>query len=142
MKRFAVVTILFAFLVGCAQPYKRYGAPGLGGGYADVKIQEGIYEIKFANVQNRDLQRARDFCLLRASEVTLEEGYSFFMLLTKDHSPVKRKHDLFPLVQTHVGDTAYLTIRCLRSKPDVGLETIIFDAYEVKSNLKRKYKIK
>src|SRR5581483_1441512 len=68
-----------AILSACATatPYQ----PLKGGeGYAEQKLEANRYRIAFAANSATPREKARDYVLLRAAELTLEQGYDYFVL--------------------------------------------------------------
>lgn len=49
-------------------------------GFHDKRISSNMFKITYNGTAFGDLQKTIDFCLLRCSEVTLENGFSFFTL--------------------------------------------------------------
>jgi len=63
-------------ITGCVH----YGPAGSSGiGFSDQPLSPGIYSVVFAHPFGRRNQIA-DLALLRASQVTLEEGYGYFII--------------------------------------------------------------
>lgn len=138
-----------------------YQQVGFTGGYSDTKIQEGIYRIEFKGNKRTSEERASNLALLRASEVALENGYNYFILLdgaTKSNVSIRSD----PNSQSHMsgnvspggsfsastystGGGTYsvskpqstLVIQCYKKKPNTN--TTVFNATEVKTNISSKY---
>jgi hypothetical protein len=81
MIRIACAALMFcAVLAGCVTPtpYGPAARPG-GPGYAETAIESNRYRVTFnANAGGR--QRAEDFALRRAAELTLQQGYDWFIV--------------------------------------------------------------
>jgi hypothetical protein len=78
MKRLALVLVLFA-TAACATnasyaPAERAGGPG----FASTRIEDTRYRVTFNGAPNAEA--ASDFVLLRAAEITLENGYDWFVV--------------------------------------------------------------
>ena len=79
--RFLTVVTALVLLVACATPYHKSSPIG---GYKDEQTGPQTYQVTFtANLYTSD-QRMNNVLLLRASEVTLREGYEKFTVLQKD----------------------------------------------------------
>lgn len=79
MKIFTVLFLLLSLgLAGCATGYARHGFTG---GYSDMKLQDDIYRVAFNGNAYCSGGRAEDFTLLRCAELTLEQGYKYFIII-------------------------------------------------------------
>ncbi|GBD98829.1 hypothetical protein BMS3Abin07_00856 [bacterium BMS3Abin07] len=65
-------------LISCATPYQK---TGFSGGYSDIKLQENIFKVDFRGNGYTRVERATDLCLLRCAEITLENGYKYFVIV-------------------------------------------------------------
>jgi len=77
MKRI-LATLLLLGLVGCATGYQ---PKSFTGGYTDMKLQDNIYRVTFKGNGYSSMERAGDFALLRSAEVTIQNGYKYFIVL-------------------------------------------------------------
>lgn len=78
MKRVLAVCVSTAVgLAGCATAYQR---DGLTGGFSETQLDENVWRVKFVGNGYTDDQTAEEFALLRSAELTLEKGYSHFVL--------------------------------------------------------------
>ena len=75
-----LVLLPLALLAACATatPYKRMEKDGLG--YGDQKLEDNRYRVFFAGNSRTPRETVEDFVLYRAAEVTLENGYDYFVL--------------------------------------------------------------
>jgi hypothetical protein len=64
--------------VGCATPYQQ---SGYRGGFTETRLAPDIFAISFAGNSFTSPERVSDFALLRAAELTLNNGYNRFTLL-------------------------------------------------------------
>ncbi len=173
--RTVLVLLLCLGLVGCATGYARHG---FSGGYSDMKLQDDIFRVMFSGNAFCGRGRAEDFTLLRCAELTLEQGYRYFIIIDEKSeistssytSPVTAETrgsiiDTTPVTTggnvtivggsaTYSGKTTYSggqthslhkpstcnTIKCFREKPNIA--TMVYDAEQVKRNLKRAHRIK
>ncbi len=158
-----MIKLIFVFislvLMGCATGYQK---DGLGGGFKDTKISEDLYRISFQGNAYTDRQQAADYALLRAAEVTTENGFNYFAILDEregsqtihyvspSSTDVKGtfRGNQFSGTTTQTGGQSYLfnlpnqrfIIRTFKTKP--GIEGIVYDANEVITNLRQQYGIK
>jgi hypothetical protein len=78
MRLKAAATLAVAALVAsCATPY---GQQGLSGGYADEKIDETHYRVKFHGNGYATSDRVWAFWMYRCAELTNEKGYTHFSI--------------------------------------------------------------
>lgn len=69
-----------ALVAACATstPYKPMEKDGLG--YGDQRLEENRYRVWFAGNSRTPREAVEDYVLYRAAEVTLENGYDYFVL--------------------------------------------------------------
>ena len=70
-------------LSACATPYQK---TGLGGGFSETQLSENIFQVNFKGNSYTSTQRAADFALLRSAELTLKNGYKYFVLSDSNNS--------------------------------------------------------
>lgn len=70
-----LVAGLLVGLAACSTPLYKQASGPYGLGYSEAALEEGRYRITF---RARDLATAYDFALLRAAELTLAKGYTWF----------------------------------------------------------------
>lgn len=78
MTRLTVLLSLAASLIGCATQYQ---AQGLSGGYSETQLGENIFRVSFRGNGYTRGERAADFALLRSAEVTIENGFRYFVIV-------------------------------------------------------------
>jgi len=83
--------VIFAnllFLVGCVTPYQQ---KGFRGGYSDFQMAEDVFNVEFSGNAFASKQTVLKYLLRRSSELTLESGYKYFVVLdSKDTSTITR----------------------------------------------------
>lgn len=95
MNRFFVV-LCAAALAACATatPYQpAVGAQGAGYGYAEKRIEDNRYAITFNGNSLTERETVEGYLLYRAAELTLEQGYDYFIVAqraTDDNSRLMR----------------------------------------------------
>ncbi len=77
MEKAGIIMILL-ILTGCATPYQRIG---LSGGYEDTRLGDDLFMVSFRGNGYTSATRVFDMTLRRASEITIENGYSYFTIL-------------------------------------------------------------
>jgi len=78
IKTLSVALALLA-LFGCASPTRYERAEGYDQGYSDQRLAENRYRVTFRGNSSTQREVVEDYLLLRAAEVTLEAGYSWFV---------------------------------------------------------------
>ena len=74
-----ILTVLLCLgLAGCATGYH---SKGFTGGYSNMKLQDNIFKVTFRGNAYSSMERTGDFALLRSAEITIENGYKYFVVL-------------------------------------------------------------
>ena len=127
MKRILTVLLCLS-LVGCATGYH---GKGLTGGYSNMKLQDNIFKVTFNGNAYLSMEKAKDFALLRSAEITIENGYKYFVVLEANGSMK---------IASYITPAANMTIECFRDKP-AHVKGMIYDAGQIKTNIKKAYNI-
>jgi hypothetical protein len=69
-----------ALLAGCATPYKSADA---GKGYSDFRITTDVFAVSFRGSAGTFEETVDRYLLRRASELTLEHGFTYFVILSE-----------------------------------------------------------
>jgi hypothetical protein len=161
-----LLTVLFVIILmsGCATGY---GPAGIKGGYSDNKLQDDVYQVSFKGNAYTGSEKAKDYALLRASEIALKNDYKYFIVLdgkdsvkvttyttplqaqTNGNIQMNGNTGSFDGTTSFSGGETYaynkprtsLTIKCFKEKPTT-IEAFIYDAVQIKENLSSKYGIK
>lgn len=75
---FLSIAAPFAFLASCATPYS---STGFAGGYSDTQLAPDAFRITFSGNGFTSPDRAQDFALLRAADLTLGHGFRYFAIV-------------------------------------------------------------
>jgi hypothetical protein len=78
----AIVSLLIA---GCSTAYH---STGLTGGFKDMQLATNVWRISFQGNAYTSAERAWDFAMLRACELTQQNGYPRFAVATENNSVV------------------------------------------------------
>src|ERR1700687_6234016 len=76
------LVILITLPVGCATDYK---SQSFRGGYSEVRLDENVFNVRFAGNAYTSPEKAADFCLLRCAEIAIANGYSYFFIVDSSH---------------------------------------------------------
>ncbi len=161
--RLTTSAILCAAIVGgsgCAASYHA----GEKEGFSDIRLGQDVFSINFQGNAFTSAKRTEDFAMLRAAEVTAENGFLFFAILRAENTTSVRSHTV-PGVAAYSGAGTYaggtgtyagsgaavppqtsttvtarssLLIQCYAEKPDA---VPVLEAAVVKDSIKGKYKI-
>ena len=96
------LTFLFGLLIAgiltaCSSQPEYRRANGSGFGYTEQQISEDQYRINF-KARGDDTGQATDFAMLRASELTIEKGYDWFDIASRE--TLVNREQVTPAVQT------------------------------------------
>lgn len=73
---------IITILSGCSTTYK---STGLTGGYSDTRLSSDIFQVSFRGNGFTSREKASDFSLLRAAELTIQNGFNYFIILNKEN---------------------------------------------------------
>lgn len=71
---------IMLLLSACATGYQEYGSFGQQG-YSETQLAEDMFRVSFKGNDVTEMERAQDFTLLRSAELTLNNGYSHFIIV-------------------------------------------------------------
>lgn len=161
MKIFFTV-VLLVLLSGCATAYQ---PKSFSGGYSETRLGENIFQVSFRGNGYTSRERAADFNLLRSAEVTLENGFRYFVIVdSQKHSDVGAYTTPSTsyttgsaygsgnyaygsaTTTTYGGQTYFISkpsatnmILCFKEKP--AMDALVLDAEFVAKSIKDKYGI-
>ncbi|MBW7895673.1 MAG: hypothetical protein H3C27_11210 [Opitutaceae bacterium] len=163
MRTILTVTLVISLLLtGCATSYQ---SSGFTGGYSETKLAPDVVRVVFHGNGYTRQERAQDLALLRAAELTLEAGCSYFVVISKNSDTKAQSFTTAGTSHTTgsayvVGNKAYysgqtthypgqtvtfykpktgILVQFLKEKPSEGF---VFDAAFLVEELKKKYGIK
>ena len=79
MKLLVATIVLMTALSGCATTYQ---SEGFSGGFNETRYAADVFEVSFKGNGYTSEQRASDLALLRSADLTLQNGYQFFAIIT------------------------------------------------------------
>jgi hypothetical protein len=159
--QYLIIVCMLTLLTSCASPYQ---PNRLGGGFSDTQLSPDVFRIYFRGNAFTSMQRAQDFALLRAAELSLQNGCSYFAVVnessstshvsftTPGHTETTGSGLIYGNNISYTGRTTYypgqiynfykpntgLLIRCFAQKPE---NIFTFDAAFMERSLGRKYGI-
>ena len=144
------LVVISLFLAACATQYQNQG---FSGGFSENQLSDDTFDVVFNGNGYTSRQRASDLNLLRSAELSLESGFSHFIILDRSAS-VDRSTSVTTsntvvtggygsINATSFGTTIPIAkpssrnrIRCFKEKPE-GIFS--YDAQIVYKNLSEKY---
>jgi hypothetical protein len=158
----AIVVLPFLLLSSCATSYQ---STGFAGGYTDTQLAPDAFRIGFQGNGFTSSDRAQDFALLRAADVTLSHGFRYFGIVNEANSGTMSSitvpgQSYTSASVTGYGNSAYgtavttfvpptsipifkpksgLLIRCFADRPE---GAYVFDARFLSNSIRTKYRIK
>lgn len=76
MKTLLIVVV--AMLAGCATGYQ---SRGFTGGFSETRLDEQVYRISFQGNGFTSAEKASDYTLMKAAELTAVAGYAYFVIM-------------------------------------------------------------
>lgn len=89
MSRLLLLALLAGTLAACGGP-AAYKPIQNGVGYGDQKLEANRYRVWFAGNSRTPRETVENFVLYRAAEITLEQGYDYFVLSDRSTEGEKR----------------------------------------------------
>jgi len=76
-----ISTLFILLFSGCST---KYGQQSFKGGYSETRLSENIFIVTFKGNAFISKEEVSDYLLLRNSELTLNNGYKYFAIVTDD----------------------------------------------------------
>lgn len=157
MKKLIGLIMLSIWLMACATPYQ---AKGITGGYSDERVSADTFIVKFQGNGHTTMDMANALVLLRACDLTIENGDSYFSIdderqytdtgsythpgsITTSGSFRHGRYNSFttysqPSTSTWETPRTEILIKCYKDKP-FGISC--FEAIELKRRIRAKHGI-
>lgn len=121
--KYLCLVALVVFLGGCATAYQRKSFFS-GGGFSEIATGTDSFVVTFKGNSFTDKDRVAKLSLLRASEITLQNGYRFFVVLNQEDlsSNSHTRHSvlggvIFSRPYTEPGTS--IRIKCFKEDPSL-----------------------
>lgn len=126
-----------------------------GVGYQSSQINNNEYNVTYTGTQSTNIKKVNDFVLLRSAEITLEQGYKYFVIIDAKNNRNQSGHNQSDLNVVNdrnygVGQTgswsnlsgtvdrkSEMTIMLYNKKPD----SIAYDANIILTAIRNEYGI-
>ena len=86
-----VSAVVLTALLGCATPYQRQGFTG---GYSERPLNDRSYVVAFDGNGYTSRSRVQEYLLRRCAELTIAQGYSYFIVLDENASAQRYRSKL------------------------------------------------
>jgi hypothetical protein len=108
MKQLLQIFGVALLVTACASSGGRYMAADEQGDYGsfESKLENNRYRVVYTS-RGANLDRARDYALLRASELTLQNGYNWFEIVSRDTDIRERDNHNQAVATMRVHATTY-----------------------------------
>lgn len=90
--RAAIAGAMLAGLAACATPTPYQPAIDTPYGFAEQRIEPDRYRVTFSGNTITDRETVENYLLLRAAELTLQQGYEYFRVVTRDTDAETRQY--------------------------------------------------
>lgn len=115
------IIIFTTFLSGCATAYQKEGF--FNGGYSEIVAGPDSFIVTFRGNSSTSRERVSKLSLLRASELTLQNGYKYFVILSSSDAS-SRTSVSTPLYGTYYTSTyeqpgSSIRIKCFKKDPNL-----------------------
>lgn len=132
-----VLVFLTLFLSGCVTRYKPYSFFNCGG-YSEIKTTEDSYIVEFQGNALTSKGEVIQYALLRAAELTRENGYAYFCVQSTNDNTQRSTYGNTYGSSIHLNTVEHpgvvITINCFKDKPQ-GIAVIDAADY-IKRNMK------
>lgn len=75
--------VVFALLAGCATGYQ---SKGFTGGFTETRLDEQVYRVSFQGNGFTSMEKASDYTLMKAAELTAMAGYKYFVIMDSQNT--------------------------------------------------------
>ena len=88
MNHFFYLFIFILYITGCQSTTLYKQAEDGRFGYSDTKLDEKIYRVNFKGNSITSRETVETYMMYRVAQLTHEEGYEYFKILSRDHKTV------------------------------------------------------
>jgi hypothetical protein len=152
-----LAVLVLTLLTACATTYQ---PQAFTGGYSQTQLAENVFKVTFKGNAHLDRETASDYALLRSAEVTLENGFKYFVIVdaqqysknlsyttpTTTYGSAYGNGGYAQGIATTYGGQSFLfskptstnVIICLNEKPD----SFVYEAEFIVRSIKQKYQMR
>ena len=135
MCKFLISCAVALSISGCVTfetPYQHHNE-WTGGGFDELQLSENSWKVSFKATEFDDIDRMEDLCWLRFAELTINNGYKYFSVVTRDNTS-----EVGSYTTTTPSLRSSIEIVCYASKPAY---VHSYSAVYLKKTIKAKYQI-
>ncbi len=92
------IALIAGALAGCATGYS---STNFTGGYSDTQLAPDVFRVKFNGNGYTSQERAQDFALLRAADLTLAHGFTRFAVINESDQTVQESYTTPGTINTY-----------------------------------------
>lgn len=81
MRNQIIMVVISIILSGCSTTYQKQSFTG---GFSETQLSENIFQVTFKGNAYTSRERASDFTLLRSAELSLENGFKYFIIVDSE----------------------------------------------------------
>jgi hypothetical protein len=161
MRPMILITLIITMVLSaCSTAYQRQS---LTGGYSETQLGENIFQVSFKGNGFTSPEKASDFTLLHSAEITIKNGYQYFVVVesekyskvgtyttpttsqTTGNAYVSGNYAYGNATTTIYGGQTYIIskprasnmILCYKDKPDIN--GLVFEAEFIVRSIRAKY---
>ena len=138
MKKRIFLAIFVIFISGCATTYH---SKSFTGGFSETQLGENIFLVSFKGDGFTHKDSTIDFTLLRSAEITMENGFKYFVIFESDDENTysAQTYDEPIGLRLISKPSATNKILCFKEKPET--KDIVYEAKFVAKSIRNKYGI-
>ena len=114
----SATVLLMSLGSGCATPYE---ASRSGGGYSDFRVAKEVFAVSVRGNPVTREERVEKYLLRRASELTLEHGFKYFIILSEKETTRSSSVGYSAVKIPLVSPGTSVWIQCYHERPEGGL---------------------
>jgi len=84
--------IILSFMIALQACSTSYQSKGFSGGYTETQLDENVFRVNFSGNGYTKKEKAADLSLLRCAELTLNNGYKYFVVINTDNYAKTNTH--------------------------------------------------
>jgi hypothetical protein len=94
MKAFTALAAAFALAACATTPPYQPAAANHGYGYSDQRLEQNRFRVTFNGNSTTNRDQVEDFLLYRSAELTLQNGFDYFVVAQRD-TDTRRRYDTY-----------------------------------------------
>ncbi len=134
--------IFVTFISSCAVTRSTsYQKNGFTGGFAETRLGDDMFDVRFQGNGYTSPEKTNDFCLLRCAELAEQNNYPYFVVIdNKEGGSALSGQGNMGIITTSTHPSNHNKIKLFKQKPDN--YSMVYEAKYIISSIKAKYNIK